>query len=114
MLTRGVLGNSELWLSSGVAPAPTDGDILEIFPPFRLEVAPGGQGGGGKRTLVDAGSDAEFRAINVRSSEAQAAPKNQYRQSYLEDSGQAGDLRVSTIVAGDPVIVGAVFVHQRQ
>ena len=28
-------------------------------------------------------------------------------------TGRAGDLRISTIVSGDPVIVGAVFVHER-
>jgi hypothetical protein len=38
---------------------------------------------------------------------------NRYAQVYLDTSGVSGDLRVSTIVAGDPVIVGAVFVHKR-
>jgi hypothetical protein len=38
---------------------------------------------------------------------------NRYAQVYLDTSGVSGDLRVSTIVAGDPVIVGAVFVHIR-
>jgi hypothetical protein len=59
-----------------------------------------------------AGSDAEFRKWNARTSEAQAAPKNRYQQLYLERQGQ-GSLRISTITAGDPVIVGAVFVHEK-
>ena len=67
----------------------------------------------GKLKLVEAGSDADFRAINARDSEAQAAPKNRYAQLYLETTGRPGDLRVSSVVSGDPVIVGAVFIHQR-
>lgn len=64
-----------------------------------------------KSTIVEAGSDAEFRALNARSSEAQAAPKNRYLQEYLETTGP-GALRISRIISGDPVIVGAIFVHQ--
>jgi hypothetical protein len=111
---------AEIWLSSGVAPAADGaGDTLEIFPPFRLEVGRGGGGGaqqsGGRRTtLVEAGSDADFRAVNGRTSEAQAAPKNRYVQAYLEGTGGDGDLRVSVVAAGDPVIVGATFVHRRR
>jgi len=108
LLTRGVLGGGRLWLSSGVAPA-AEADVLEIYPPFRLEL----EAGAARATLVEAASDAEFRAANARAAEAQAAPRNRYQQQYLETTGRAGDLRISTIVSGDPVIVGAVFVHER-
>ena len=69
--------------------------------------------GPARKLLVEAGSDADFRAVNARSAEAQAAPKNRYAQQYLETSGAPGDLRVSEVVSGDPVIVGYRFVHQR-
>ena len=36
-----------------------------------------------------------------------------YEQRYLETTGRAGDLRVSRVTSGDPVIVGSIFVHQR-
>lgn len=101
--------SARLDLSSGVRPAADDASVLEIFPPFRFEVAIAGA----RRTLVDAGSDAEFRALNARTTEAQAAPRNRYQQRYLETTGRAGDLRISTVVSGDPVIVGSVFVHRR-
>lgn len=97
-------------LSSDVGPLDGEPATLEIRPPFRFEVA----GPGGARTqLVEAGSDAEFRALNARDSDAQAAPKNRYVQTYLEMSGRPGDLRISTVASGDPVIVGSVFVHRR-
>lgn len=95
-------------LSSGLRPT-ADASCLEIFPPFKLELLLGGQA----RTLVEAGSDAEFRALNARDEAAQAAPRNLYLQRYVETSGRPGDLRVSTVTAGDPVIVGSVFVHER-
>ena len=100
-----------LLLSSGVAPLEREPATLEISPPFRLEVEVPLLGV--RKLLVEAGSDAEFRAINARDSEAQAAPRNRYVQSYLETSGAPGDLRVSTVASGDPVIVGTVFVHRR-
>ncbi|CAB9503873.1 expressed unknown protein [Seminavis robusta] len=111
-LTGGVLGQSQLWLSSGSTPLSEDPSILEIQPPFRFEL--GGRIGTGKpkKTLVDAGSDADFRDINARDKQAQAAPKNQYKQIFLEDKGP-GSLRVSSVISGDPVIVGIVFVHRK-
>lgn len=96
-------------LSSGVRPAADEASTLEILPPFRFEAVLGST----QKTLVEAGSDADFRKLNARDAEAQAAPKNLYAQRYLETSGTPGDLRVSTVVSGDPVIVGSVFVHQR-
>ena len=96
-------------LSSGTRPAEGDRSSLEIFPPFRLELSLLGS----RVQLVEAGSDAEFRKLNARTAEAQAAPRNIYRQRYLETSGQPGDLRISEVVGGDPVIVGSIFVHER-
>jgi hypothetical protein len=85
---------------------------LEIQPPFRFEL--GGRYGTGvpKKMIVEAGSDAEFRKVNARTKEAQAAGKNQYQQMYLENDGP-GSLRVSSVIAGDPVIVGEIFVHRK-
>lgn len=111
-LTGGILGQTQLWLSSGVRPSSTDDSILEILPPFRFEVGGRYQTGTPKKRLVEAGSDAEFRKLNARTNEAQAAPKNSYQQLYLERQG-IGSLRISTITDGDPVIVGAIFVHQK-
>jgi len=116
-----------LVLSSGVVPAASGGgNVLEIQPPFRLEAVwddatlrrPGrlskGMAKGGVRwKLVDSGSDADFRALNARDEDAQAAGRNMYKQRYLDVAGETGDLRVSEIVSGDPVIVGAIFIHRR-
>ena len=79
-----------LWCVFVVPPAADDAATLEIFPPFRLELA----AGPARKMLVEAGSDADFRAVNARTAEAQAAPKNRYAQQYLDVSGQPGDLRV--------------------
>jgi hypothetical protein len=115
-LTGGILGsNRQLWLSSGVEPSAEDPSVLDILPPFRLQI--GGTYGSGekKRTIVQSESDADFRknVINSRSEQAQLASRNKYQQVYLEGSGSGGALRISTIISGDPVIVGAMFVHQK-
>jgi hypothetical protein len=115
-----------LMLSSGAVPVKDKLTTLEIFPPFRLEVvwgddslrragrfAKGATAGGIRKQLVEAGSDSDFRALNARDEEAQAAGRNMYKQRYLEVTGQPGDLRISEVIAGDPVIVGEVFVHRR-
>lgn len=111
-LTGGILGSNQFWLSSGAVPFAPDPSVLEIQPPFRFQV--GGRYGTGKpkKTFVEAGNDADFRKVNARTEEAQKAEKNQYQQLYLEDVGR-GSLRVSSVIAGDPVIVGAIFVHQK-
>ena len=111
-LVGGVLGPLQLWLSSGAVVSSDDPSVLDIKPPFRLQA--GGRAGSGvaKRTLVEAGSDAEFRKANVRTDEAQKAPPNKYKQAYLEGRG-AGALRISTVIEGDPVIVGEIFVHRK-
>lgn len=111
-LTGGILGQTQLWLSSGVRASSSDDSMLEILPPFRFEVGGRYQTGTPKKRLVEAGSDADFRKLNARTNEAQTAPKNSYQQLYLERQGK-GSLRISTITDGDPVIVGAIFVHQK-
>lgn len=98
-----------LILSSGTVPVASDPSVFEIFPPFRLEA----KFGSAKVQIVESGSDADFRALNARTDEAQAAGRNLYKQRYLETTGQKGDLRVSEVVAGDPVLVGEVFIHRR-
>ena len=115
-LSGGVLSalgpGTQLWLSSGAVSKGGSPSTLEIYPPFRLQL--GGAVGSGrpKRTIVEADSDADFRAVNGRSTEAQLAPKNEYEQLYMEDAGE-GSLRISVITKGDPVIVGEMFVHQK-
>lgn len=39
--------------------------------------------------------------------------QNYYKQLYLENSGQPGDLRISEVTFGDPAAQGSVFVHER-
>jgi hypothetical protein len=74
MLTQGVLGSRQLWLSSGVQLADGNdsgsaargenlGSVLVIKPPFRLDVA--AAAGAPKQNLVEAGSDAGFRAVTM-------------------------------------------------
>lgn len=111
-LTGGLLGSNQLWLSSGSVADEDDPSVLDIKPPFRFQT--GGKLGTGKpkKMIVEAGSDADFRAVNSRTREAQLAPPNKYKQLYLEGGGP-GALRISTITEGDPVIVGAIFVHQK-
>jgi hypothetical protein len=108
MLTDGVLGTSKAWLSSGIVVRDEHESMLEIRPPFRLELETNSQQP--RKVLVDAGSDADFRAVNARTADAQRAPPNLYQQVYVEDDGP-GSLRVSKIVDGDPVIVGATLIH---
>jgi hypothetical protein len=110
-LTGGILGSQrQLWLSSGAT--PLDGSILEIQPPFRLELGGPYQSKVAKQVLVEAGSDEDFRKTNGRTAEAQAAGKNQYQQLYVENEGP-GSIRISTVIAGDPVLVGELFVHRK-
>jgi hypothetical protein len=96
-------------LSSGAVPYEKDSSVLEIFPPFRFDV----KFGGARKQVVESGSDADFRALNSRTEEAQAAGRNLYKQRYLETTGRKGDIRISEVIAGDPVLVGEVFIHRR-
>ena len=86
--------------------------MLEIQPPFRLQWGERYGTSEPKVTVVEAGSDAEFRRVNARTVQAQNAPKNRYKQLYWEGEGE-GSLRISTITEGDPVVVEAVFVHEK-
>jgi hypothetical protein len=52
-LTGGVLGTSQLWLSSRTEVAPDDPSVLEIYPPFRLELGGQYQSGKAKTLLVE-------------------------------------------------------------
>lgn len=122
-LVGGVLtvlgGNTELWLSSGAQGQKGKPSTLEIYPPFRFEVGQLPGSNVEKRTIVEGGSDAEFRGAmadlpteTARDKAAQEAPKNEYEQLYCEDLG-SGSLRISVVAKGDPVIVGDMFVHQK-
>ena len=113
-LTGGIVGrDSQLWLSSGIETIdPNDPYTLEIEPPFKLEFGGKYQSRKPKKVLVDSGSDADFRKLNARSEEAQFAGKNIYKQLYVERKGK-GSLRISKIVDGDPVIVGAILIHEK-
>ena len=95
-------------LSSGAV--ADNSSTLRIEPPFRLDF---GIGPLPPFTVVESGSDADFRALNARNAAAQAAPRNRLVVEYLDVSGTGGDLRVSRVVDGDPVIVGSRFLHQR-
>jgi hypothetical protein len=112
-LTGGIFGKKQLWLSSGIKPLDKKG-AFEIEPPFRLEFGerPRTSNVNHKKMLVEAINDGDFRKINARTKEAQLAPKNIYEQIYLERNGK-GSLRISTITDGDPVIVGAILIHEK-
>jgi hypothetical protein len=115
-LTGGILTalgpKKELWLSSGAVAKESDPSILEIYPPFRFQLGESPGSSLPKQTIIESQSDADFRAVNARTTEEQLAPKNEYEQLYLEDWGR-GSLRISVVVRGDPVIVGDMFVHQK-
>ena len=118
--TQGLVGGilsalgpkTELWLSSGAVSQEGNPSTLEIFPPFRFQLGELPGSTGTKRTIVESQSDADFRAANARTTEAQLAPKNEYEQLYIDNFGR-GSLRVSVVAEGDPVIVGDTFVHQK-
>ena len=112
-LTGGIIfGRNELLLSANFQAASSDPTILEIFPPFRLEISgPRGEKDSPNQKnllLIESNSDAEFRQINGRTVQAQQAGRNLYQQWYIDEQ-----IRVSSVIAGDPVIVGEVFVHRR-
>jgi len=108
-----ILGkDTELWLSSGAIAEDNHPSTLGIYPPFRFELGELPGSTKPKRIIVESQSDAEFRAANARTEEAQQAPKNEYEQLYLESFG-SGSLRISVVASGDPVIVGDMFVHQK-
>jgi len=117
VLTSGILGPTQVYLSSGIVEYATtggkDGDhvgdsssILQIRPPFRFQLGLSSSQPPLLFTLIDSESDADFRALNARTINAQLAPPNLYQQLYVDDQ-----IRISKIIQGDPVIVGATFVH---
>lgn len=107
-LSRGLLGPAEFVLSAGARKA--EADTIEITPPFSFDINVAGQ----TYQILKAGSDAEFRRTQARSLDEQLAPRNRYKQLYLDTSGKKGDLRVSKVISGDPVVVGATFIHSRE
>lgn len=108
-------GGVRVVLAAGAVPTPSGAkDTLEIQPPFSLDLLVGGR----KLAGAEFSSDADFRTngvtpFNKRDEEAIAAPRNQYTQLFVENSGQPGDVRVSRVTAGDPVVVGTTYVHVR-
>lgn len=108
-------GGVRVVLAAGAVPTPSGAkDTLEIQPPFSLDLLVGGR----KLAGAEFASDADFRTngvtpLNKRDDEAIAAPRNQYTQLFVENSGQPGDVRVSRVTAGDPVVVGTTYVHVR-
>jgi hypothetical protein len=113
-LTGGIFGKKQLWLSSGIESLDNKKGAFEIEPPFRLELGerPRTTNVNHKKMIIEAKNDGDFRKVNARTKEAQLAPKNIYEQIYLERNGK-GSLRISTITQGDPVIVGAVLIHEK-
>ena len=123
VLTSGILGPTQLYLSSGIVEynnkegkddnmdvVDSSSSILQIRPPFRFQIGwPSSSSSSSLFTLIDSDSDADFRALNARTEEAQGAPPNLYQQLYVDDQ-----LRISKIIQGDPVIVGATFVHVKK
>lgn len=122
VLTSGILGANRIYLSSGIVDvsngivtkdqdstntASTPPMLLQILPPFRLEVEQ--QQSKRRWMIVDSDSDASFRQVNARTINAQRAPPNLYQQLYVDN-----DLRISKIIQGDPVILGATFIHIKE
>ena len=66
--------------------------------------------------LLVLGRSIPLQAEETAESDTSAILGNQsstFSQLYLEGSGQPGDLRVSRVTAGDPVVLGSTFVHVR-
>ncbi|KAK3247394.1 hypothetical protein CYMTET_43106 [Cymbomonas tetramitiformis] len=92
-----------LKLSSSAVQDDTNSSAVIIGPPFRLELLVAGK---------------SFPISKVESTEAETTDLlgnqlNEFSQLYLEDSGQPGDIRVSKVTAGDPVVLDSEFVHIR-
>jgi hypothetical protein len=83
--------------------ALTQRHVFLVLQPFRLELLVNGR---------------SFPIQSVESTEAERTDilgnqTNEFSQLYLEDSGRAGDLRVSKVTQGDPTVLNSTFVHVR-
>lgn len=96
-------GLIRLELSSAAVPSGADASSVVIGPPFRLALL-----AGGGRLPLGAEEDESSDTTPLLGNQ-----KSIFRQRYLETSGAAGDLKISSVVSGDPVVVGSAFVHQR-
>lgn len=90
-------------LSSSALPSQDDQSSIVIGPPFRLALLAGGQ-----RVVLGAEEDETSDTTPLLGNQPSI-----FRQRYLETSGLPGDLRISRVVSGDPVVLGSAFVHQR-
>ena len=66
--------------------------------------------------LLLGNSSIPLQAEETTESDTSAILGNQesiFSQLYLESTGSPGDLRVSRVTAGDPVVLGSTFVHIR-
>merc|ERR1712023_403902 len=99
-----VLGGAvTLKLSSSAIPDANLSDAVIIGPPFRLE-------------LLVLDRSIALGAEETTESDTSTVLGNQlntFSQLYLESSGKPGDIRVSRVTAGDPVVLGSTFVHVR-
>lgn len=99
-----VLGGAvTLKLSSAAVPSESEKDAVIIGPPFRLELLLGG-----KSIPLQAEETTESDTSSILGNQL-----NTFSQLYVEGSGQPGDLRVSKVTKGDPVVINSTFVHVR-
>mmetsp|Transcript_16685 Transcript_16685/g.23007 ORF Transcript_16685/g.23007 Transcript_16685/m.23007 type:complete len:275 (-) Transcript_16685:90-914(-) len=90
-----------LKLSSSAVPDPANSSAVTIGPPFRLGLLVGD-----KYFPIQENDGAERKDILGNEF-------NEFSQLYFEDSGKPGDLRVSKVTNGDPIVIGSEFVHVR-
>ena len=81
---------------------------LHTGPPFIFELLVGKDVD--KAFSIPLGSES---SVNSDESALLGSQLNTFTQLYLESSGQAGDIRVSKVTEGDPVVIGSTFVHVR-
>lgn len=99
-----VLGGAiTLKLSSSAVPDAANAAAVTIGPPFRLELLVLG-----KSFPIQSVESTESDTTDILGNQL-----NEFSQLYLEATGRAGDVRVSKVTSGDPVVVGSTFVHVR-
>lgn len=95
-------GAVQVYLSSAAKEDPKSDDTVLIGPPFYLDLKIAGF------SLPIQNTQQEGERKSLLGSE-----QNYYKQLYLENSGQPGDLRISEVTFGDPAAQGSIFVHER-